>query len=475
MMHRESCVCGMDSLELFQVPPTNIALEDSKWIEYYPVSSTLNSDTAPIEFEIKGQGDEYVDLSQTYVQMLVKFTKGDGGALTGGNSSSTPVNNIVHSLFSEIDLSLNGKVITPGTDTYPYKAYLEKLLSYEHNTLNTQMKACTLWQKDTPGYMDNVDLADARFTPQKFDVTVKATGGGKDTEVIIDEPLGEAELPVGSRNEGLRKRHEWVAGSHKIVLLDRLHLDLFQQEKFIPNGVDIRLRFNRTKSSFYMMTAANSSGKVQILSMLMWVRKVRPTPTVLNAINQRLNTETAKYPLRRVEVKTFTIGAGTHSKIEDHLFQGQMPKRIVVGLVANDAFNGIPTRNPFNFQNAGVKKLEISINGETITTRPYEPDFADNLYLRSYLSLYQGLGKLGDDWAPDVTIGEYKNGYTLWCIDFTKDQEAQLDKFHLIQTGNLRIELQFAQNTVETLNCVVYAEFDNLLEINKQREVSIDY
>ena len=207
MMHRESCVCGMDSLELFQVPPTNIALEDSKWIEYYPVSSTLNSDTAPIEFEIKGQGDEYVDLSQTYVQMLVKFTKGDGGALTGGNSSSTPVNNIVHSLFSEIDLSLNGKVITPGTDTYPYKAYLEKLLSYEHNTLNTQMKACTLWQKDTPGYMDNVDLADARFTPQKFDVTVKATGGGKDTEVIIDEPLGEAELPVGSRNEGLRKRH----------------------------------------------------------------------------------------------------------------------------------------------------------------------------------------------------------------------------------------------------------------------------
>ena len=91
------------------------------------------------------------------------------------------------------------------------------------------------------------------------------------------------------------------------------------------------------------------------------------------------------------------------------------------------------------------------------------------------MSLYQGLGKLGDDWAPDVTFGEYKNGYTLWCIDFTKDQEAQLDKFHLIQTGNLRIELQFAQNTTETLNCVVYAEFDKLLEINKQREVNIDY
>ena len=102
MMHRESCVFGISSLELFQVPLTNIALEDSKWIEYIPVPSTLNSDTAPIEFEIKGQGDEYVDLSQTYVQLVCKFTKDNGGDLTGGNSSSTPVNNIVHSLFYEI-------------------------------------------------------------------------------------------------------------------------------------------------------------------------------------------------------------------------------------------------------------------------------------------------------------------------------------------------------------------------------------
>lgn len=78
MMHRESCMCGMESLELFQVPPTNIALQESKWMEYYPVASTLNSDTAPIEFDIQGQGDEFIDLSQTYLQVVCKFTKDDG-------------------------------------------------------------------------------------------------------------------------------------------------------------------------------------------------------------------------------------------------------------------------------------------------------------------------------------------------------------------------------------------------------------
>lgn len=89
----------------------------------------------------------------------------------------------------------------------------------------------------------------------------------------------------------------------------------------------------------------------------------------------------------------------------------------------------------------------MSINGDTISTRPFEPDFTTNVYLISYLSLYQGLGKFGSDWAPDITFEEYKDGYTLWCIDFTKDQEGQLDKFHVIETGNLRIKVQFGENT----------------------------
>lgn len=467
MMHRESCMCGMENLELFQVPPTNIALEESKWMEYYPISSTLQSETAPIEFDIQGQGDEYIDLSQTYVQIVCKFTKDDGTALTGANTSVTPVNNIIHSLFSEIDVTLNGKIITPGTDTYPYKAYLEKLLSYRPKTLETQMKACSLWEKDTAGHMDDALTTAPTQTKTQFNVV--------DDKVTINAAQLGFPLPADGENEGLRKRRDAIENSKKITLIDRLYVDLFQQDRFIPNGVDIRLRFNRAKPAFHLMAHAGSSGKISILSMLLWVRKVKPTATVLNAINERLNSETAKFPLRRVEVKTFTIPQGTQSKITDHLFQGQMPKRIVLGFVENAAFNGDLTKNPFNFKNANVKKLDVSINGETITTRPFEPDFANDLYLRSYLSLYQGLGKFGEDWAPDISFEEYKDGYTLWCVDFTKDQEAQLDKFHLIETGNLRIEVQFSQNTATTLNCLVYAEFDNLLEINKQREVSVDY
>lgn len=157
-------------------------------------------------------------------------------------------------------------------------------------------------------------------------------------------------LPDGGKNTGLRNCHSAVSRGEKITLIDRLYLDLFQQDRFIPNDKwDIRLRFNRTKSDFYLMTATNSTGKIKLLSVLLWVRKVRPTLAVLNAINERLNLETAKYPLRRVDVKAFTIPTGTQSKISDHLYQGQMPKRIVLGLVGFDAFIGTVDKNPFNF------------------------------------------------------------------------------------------------------------------------------
>ena len=140
-------------------------------------------------------------------------------------------------MFTEIDVSLNGKIITPWTDTYPYKAYLEKLLSNEPRTLRTQMKACSLLEKDTPGYMDDVGLAASQFATQEIGVI--------DDKVTINRPLPEPVHPEDSRNEGLRRRHEEVEDSVKIVLMDRLYVDLFQQEEFILNGVDIRLRFNR--------------------------------------------------------------------------------------------------------------------------------------------------------------------------------------------------------------------------------------
>ena len=42
-----------------------------------------------------------------------------------------PVNNLAHSLLKQINVRLSGTLISPQTDTYHYKAYLETLLNYD--------------------------------------------------------------------------------------------------------------------------------------------------------------------------------------------------------------------------------------------------------------------------------------------------------------------------------------------------------
>jgi len=53
----------------------------------------------------------------------------DGGNLAA-DAAVDPVNLFLHGLFSQVDISLNGTLITQSTNTYPYRVILETLLSY---------------------------------------------------------------------------------------------------------------------------------------------------------------------------------------------------------------------------------------------------------------------------------------------------------------------------------------------------------
>ena len=61
--------------------------------------------------------------------------------MTGADSTSTLINNILHSLFTKVDASLNGKIITLGTDTYLYKAYLKKNTILQAQNLRNSNKS----------------------------------------------------------------------------------------------------------------------------------------------------------------------------------------------------------------------------------------------------------------------------------------------------------------------------------------------
>ena len=245
----------------------------------------MDSHHAPIEFVILPQTENYTDLSQSYLYLRCRILRAGVGNNIEAGKKVAPVNNFFHSMLSSIDLYLNNKLVTSNMDTYPYRVYLENLFSFGSDVKQNQLRAGEFWYQDATGKFAAWDSAE-------FKARIAA-----------------------------------VEESKPLELMGRLHLDLAMQEKYLPNGIEISLRLNRASPQFCRMVSEDpvypSVVKIDVAKVS--VRIVQLLPTVTNDLNQVIAQKQAKFPIRRVEVQAFTINTGLRSKIEDHLFQGQLP------------------------------------------------------------------------------------------------------------------------------------------------------
>ena len=83
-----------------------------------------------------------------------------------------------------------------------------------------------------------------------------------------------------------------------------------------------------------------ATNKVSLKEVSLLVRKVKPNPSIQLAHTKALQHKTAKYSLRRTEVKSFTIARGKQSASKEDLFLGQLPTRIIAACADNLSFNG---------------------------------------------------------------------------------------------------------------------------------------
>ena len=61
----------MSELDLFSVPPTQTSVENGTWVEYHPLTTV--GDGSPIEFDISGTGEDYIDLANTMLYVQAKI------------------------------------------------------------------------------------------------------------------------------------------------------------------------------------------------------------------------------------------------------------------------------------------------------------------------------------------------------------------------------------------------------------------
>jgi hypothetical protein len=144
----------------------------------------------------------------------------------------------MHSLFSDVSVSLNENLVSPPTSLYPYRAYIEILLSYGLAAKESQLTG-VMWYKDTPVHQDK------RTTD----------------------------------NKGFTSREALTAQSKSVQMMGKLHLDLFCQEKYLLNHVDLKIKLRRSRDVFALMADADNY-KIKIKDLALFVRNVQLSPAV---------------------------------------------------------------------------------------------------------------------------------------------------------------------------------------------------
>ena len=101
-----------------------------------------------------------------------------------------------------------------------------------------------------------------------------------------------------------------------------LRIDMFEQERYLPNGVSLRLRFHRQREPFTMMCANGSTYKINLEEAYMLIRKVKTSPGVQLGHADALMKMPAKFPITRKECKVMGVSKDVNTFVKDNIFLG---------------------------------------------------------------------------------------------------------------------------------------------------------
>ena len=115
------------SLDLFTLPLVDVTHTGYRMVSFSPSATGIT----PISFLVAGMGD-YVDLECSYLEVELRLhITASNGIVADANSASDGTNtkflyvtnNLGHTNFKQINLYLNGIVMSTQTNTYAYEAF----------------------------------------------------------------------------------------------------------------------------------------------------------------------------------------------------------------------------------------------------------------------------------------------------------------------------------------------------------------
>ena len=338
-----------------------------------------------------------------------------------GTGRVEPTNNYAASLFEQLDVYLGTVNITPGSSLYHYQTYIDDLFF----KYKSPADACQMIEKDVQSRVDRTK------EKQLFDVI----------------------LPI--------------------------HAPMFQQEKFLIDGIPITLRLKASPPTFGIkcLETTTQTVTIEFQQLSLFIRRVKLFPSVQMSISSTIAKTPAMYYFQRNEVKAFHLSSGFASNSIDNVYNGQLPRKVIVGFIPDKAMIGDIKSDPFTFIHKNLQNMSFVVNGVAIPSSPYKPEFNENLYMREYYNIFRSMNK--DHGIPNINVhyDEYKDKNPLLVFDLTDDGTLAMDSgaLSLLKRGNARVDINFKASLDEGIHMIFFGIYDSVLQIDSSRNVIIDY
>ena len=459
---------------LFAPPPVQTQFIDHYYREVQPIGNDYDSTT--ISFKIANiTPNTFIDCSGTQLWVDVEYKNAGNNKFTAATTNQGTVNNLFHSLWSDIDVRLNHTTVGKDDHLYPYKAILHQMITWNQYDRDTHGKLVGYEVDDTPGNMNNT-AATAATTPAA--VTISEAQMKAQNAVTIPAPTSAAETPLYTRNRKFLT-HD-LAGSTKWRFIGGLYAPPMDTDFIMPPQIDVQLDLKRADPKKTVMAATGVSATdlflPKIVNMRLKVKYVQVTPETYQAKLEEMASRGLSIPLPRYHLTTYNILAQTTHSIP--VFRNQkLPSKVFMTFVDSRGYDGTQNYNPFNFQHMNLQSFEIAVGAKRYPNNRPLLDFTEqNTLTEVYYDLLGAIGarKL-DGLGTLMTLEKFQKGSTLIGIDLTAGMDEGEKVTHMTETADMDISLTFSQNPDNCKMILMCYYSDGAIVLDKNMNVSTSW
>ena len=432
LLHAAGNTCAVSELDLHALPVTQKDI-----IKTIPITKTTNNaltdTTTSFDFTFE-PSNNYTDLNEASLYLEYQVVQPDGTVVTAADEAA-PVNNILHSVFSNVQMLVNGEKLTGNYEQYPYKSYITDLIATEYRDKQTRLKGCQKWLPDTAGQMDTRDAPNAGWFQRRAD----------------------------------------SAGPHVKSVVGKPHLDMLDQCKLLPSHCELRFIFERTTNLFHMQQAADQDYSIVIKKAEMTIRQVVVRDEVVEVHNKSVmdpRMGAFNYPISRSKVIKHTLPQGA----QDYTFTlpdtTQIPSQLILGLVKESASAGSKSENPYNFKHYDIRETVVQFDHQKFEIKT---NFTTGNVIKAYARLYSETGIQASGLDCGITLDDFKNGYTLLAFDLTADRTPEDARINLVRQGKVTLSLRFGTALPHPVSVICLSSYDNLIQLTADRLPVTDF